>query len=280
MKSRASIKSHPIHPMLVSLPIGLWTASLAYDVAAAAQEGDGRARCRNTAEDMMLAGLAGALAAAVPGIVDYIAVIPPESSAKDRAATHGLLNVGITTLYGLNWLLRRHSPDRWGRWLGTPLSVLGIGGLMVSGWLGGTLVYRNQIGVDHRGPNATKWLESGPLEGAPGEPVEVAAMEEFEEPGQMKLVHLNGHRIVVARDGDCILAFQDSCTHRGGPLSDGVLACGVVTCPWHGSQFRIATGELVNGPAEEGIRVYPVRLDGESIRIVAPEVAGGELASG
>lgn len=281
MKSRASFRSHPIHPMLVSLPIGLWTGSLAYDLFAAARgddpEGD---RLRRSADDMMLAGLAGAIAAAVPGAIDYFAIIPPESSAKKRGATHGLLNVGLTALYGLNWILRSRSPERWGRRLGTPLSLLGFGGLMYSGWLGGTLVYRNQIGVDHRGANATKWLESAPLEGPPGEAVAVGSMEEFEKPGQMKLVHVNGHRIVVAREGDRIIAFQDRCTHRGGPLSDGVLACGTVTCPWHGSQFDVESGDVVSGPAEDGIRIFPVRVDGNAIQLVAPAPLANATAGG
>src|SRR5438093_1049448 len=186
MKSRANLKSHPIHPMLVTLPIGLWTASLAYDLAAVAR--DSR-RLEDSADDMMLAGLIGALAAAVPGAIDYFAVIPPESSAKKRGATHGLLNVSLTTLYTVNWLLRSRSPGRWGRLLRVPLSLLGWSGLLYSGCLGGRLVYRNQIGVDHRGPNATKWRESGPIEGPTGEAVAVATLAEFEKPGQMKLVH-------------------------------------------------------------------------------------------
>jgi nitrite reductase/ring-hydroxylating ferredoxin subunit/uncharacterized membrane protein len=272
MKSRANIKSHPIHPMLVALPIGLWSGSLAFDLAAAARgDGDEPDRLRRSADDMMLAGLVGAVAAAVPGVIDYLAVIPPESSAKKRGATHGLVNLGVTALYALNYALRTRSPERWGRRMGVPLSVIGFGGLLYSGWLGGTLVYRNQIGVDHRGPNATKFRESGMLEGAAGEPVEVATMDEFEEEGQMKLVHLNGHRIVLARQEGRLLAFSDHCTHKGGPLADGALACGVVTCPWHGSQFNIETGEVVSGPAEEKIAVYPVRIEGESIRIPAPE---------
>jgi nitrite reductase/ring-hydroxylating ferredoxin subunit/uncharacterized membrane protein len=253
--------------MLVSLPIGLWSTSLACDLLATAR---GSERLRHSADDMMLAGLVGALAAAVPGAIDYFAVIPPQSSAKKRGATHGLINLSLTALYGLNWLLRARSPRKWGRWLGTPLSIAGFGGLLYSSWLGGTLVYRNQIGVDHRGPNASKWQESGPIEALPGEAVAVGRLEEFEKPGQMKLVHLNGHRIVVARSGDRIVAFQDRCTHRGGPLSDGVLACDVVTCPWHGSQFSVETGKLVNGPAEQRIEVYPAVLDGETIRITAP----------
>src|SRR5689334_1439122 len=106
MRSRASIKSHPIHPMLVSLPIGLWTGSLAYDLAAAARGDDPeRTRLRHSADDMMLAGLVGALAAAVPGAIDYLAVIPPESSAKKRGATHGLIKLSLAALYGINWLV-------------------------------------------------------------------------------------------------------------------------------------------------------------------------------
>src|SRR5829696_1310782 len=53
-------------------------------------------------------------------------------------------------------------------------------------------------------------------------------------------------------------AFQDRCTHRGGPLSDGVLICGTVQCPWHGSQFDVHTGAVKCGPAEEEIAVYPM----------------------
>jgi nitrite reductase/ring-hydroxylating ferredoxin subunit/uncharacterized membrane protein len=268
VKSRAHFKSHPIHPMLVTMPIGLWTGSLAYDLTASARGSD---RLRDSANDMMLAGLIGAVTAAIPGAIDYFAVIPPDSSAKKRGATHGLINVSLAALYGLNWLLRTRSPERWGRWLGTPLSAIGFGTLMYSGWLGGTLVYRNQIGVDHRGPNATKWRESGAIEGPPGEPVAVARMEEFEKPGQMKLLHLNGHRIVLARHEDRILAFQDHCTHRGGPLSDGTLACNLITCPWHGSQFDLETGQVVSGPAEEKIQVYPVRVDGDIVQVIAPE---------
>jgi nitrite reductase/ring-hydroxylating ferredoxin subunit len=229
---------------------------------------------------MLLAGLVGALAAAVPGAIDYLAVIPPESSAKKRGATHGLINLSVAALYGVNWMLRTRSPERWGRWLGTPLSLLGFGGLMYSGWLGGTLVYRNQIGIDHRGPNATKWRESGAVKASAGEPVAVATMDELDRSGQMKLVHLNGHRIVVARTGEQIVAFQDHCTHRGGPLADGVLACNTVTCPWHGSQFNVETGEVVSGPAEEGIRIYPVRIEQETVLLTAPEPLANPTIAG
>ena len=72
----------------------------------------------------------------------------------------------------------------------------------------------------------------------------------------MMLVHAAGERIAVARTEDGYAAFEDRCTHRGGPLSDGVVICGTGQCPWHGSQFDVKTGDVKCGPAKEKIRVY------------------------
>ena len=74
----------------------------------------------------------------------------------------------------------------------------------------------------------------------------------------MKLVHVGDRRIAVGRTEDGIAAFDDRCTHRGGPLSDGVLICGTVQCPWHGSQFDVHTGEVKCGPATDPIGTYEV----------------------
>jgi nitrite reductase/ring-hydroxylating ferredoxin subunit len=65
-------------------------------------------------------------------------------------------------------------------------------------------------------------------------------------------------RIVLARTESGHMAFDDRCTHKGGPLSDGVLACGTVQCPWHGSQFEVATGAVARGPARHPIDTYDV----------------------
>ena len=78
------------------------------------------------------------------------------------------------------------------------------------------------------------------------------------EVNQMKLVHVDEQRIAIGRTEDGVTAFQDRCTHKGGPLSDGALICGVVQCPWHGSQFDVHTGEVKCGPAEEPIKTYDV----------------------
>ena len=74
----------------------------------------------------------------------------------------------------------------------------------------------------------------------------------------MALLHLGERRVVLARTEDGFVAFDDRCTHKGGPLSDGTLACGTVQCPWHGSQFNVKTGQVLHGPADAPVQVHTV----------------------
>jgi nitrite reductase/ring-hydroxylating ferredoxin subunit len=75
---------------------------------------------------------------------------------------------------------------------------------------------------------------------------------------------------VLARTEEGYVAFDDHCTHRGGSLAGGVLACGVVTCPWHGSQFEARTGSVKSGPAEQPIGTYRVEQSGDEVRLAVP----------
>jgi nitrite reductase/ring-hydroxylating ferredoxin subunit len=127
--------------------------------------------------------------------------------------------------------------------------------MSVAGFLGGTLVYRNQIGVDHRYADAGKWQEEERTESSAPALTSAAAGLGL---NQMKLVHAADRRIAVARTENGYAAFQDRCTHKGGPLSDGVLICGTVQCPWHGSQFDVHSGAVKCGPAEQPIETYEI----------------------
>jgi nitrite reductase/ring-hydroxylating ferredoxin subunit len=183
--------------------------------------------------------------------------VPPKSSARDRATTHGLLNVASLALFSLGWFASRNR--RANHYLPLALQSAGVTTLSMAGWLGGTLVTRNQIGVDHRYADAGKWqeetLEHTPeLDASPESALHDAA--HGLRVNQMKLVHAGGERIAIGRTGKGYAAFQDRCTHKGGPLSDGTLACGVVQCPWHGSQFDVRTGQVKAGPAETNIKTY------------------------
>ena len=69
-------------------------------------------------------------------------------------------------------------------------------------------------------------------------------------------------RIAVFNVGGRYHAIDDTCPHRGGPLSEGTLEGETVTCPWHGSKFTVTTGAVLSPPAREGVNPYPVRDSG------------------
>ena len=235
--------------MLIVYPFAFLTGAFGFSVAAAASH---KRELRDVAAHLIPAGVVAGLVAAVPGIIDYLTVVPPQSSAKDRARKHALLNTTGLGLFTASWLLERNGRRRTA---GLFLQGLGTAVMSVAGFLGGTLVYRNQIAVDHRYANAGRWQEEKRAHA--GSPALTSAAAPLGV-NQMKLVHVDDERIVVAHTEDGYAAFQDRCTHKGGPLSDGALMCGTVQCPWHGSQFDVRTGEVKCGPAKEGIATYEI----------------------
>jgi nitrite reductase/ring-hydroxylating ferredoxin subunit/uncharacterized membrane protein len=253
MRSTAHFKSHPIHPMLIPFPMAYLMGSAAVNLWARAT---GRRRWFRTASHLSRLGIGSALVAAVPGIIDYIFSVPPRSSARQRATTHALANLSALGLFAAARMGRREDAAP-----SVAAMAAEVGGAMlltVGGWHGGTLVYRNQIGVDHRYADAGKWQLDVHAPDAPGE-VDAGAADQLGV-GQMKLLRVGQQRIVVARTARGYTAFDDRCPHRGGPLADGALAGDVVQCPWHGSQFDVHSGALCHGPADEGIRTYQVTV--------------------
>jgi 3-phenylpropionate/trans-cinnamate dioxygenase ferredoxin subunit len=85
--------------------------------------------------------------------------------------------------------------------------------------------------------------------------------------GEMKAFKVADLKIVVARVGEQLYAFGDTCSHRHCPLSRGELEETIVTCPCHGSQFDVSTGAVVRGPAEDPVLSYPVRVEGDVIQV-------------
>lgn len=251
MRSKAAIRSHPIHPMLVAFPIGLFITSLIFDLLGSQR---GIAALWSAGWYCVIAGLCFSVAAAVPGVIDLFSVVPPDSSGRNRGYKHAVLNLGMIAVF-IAVAAHRGDAATQPDGMSLMLSAIGVGLLIVSGWLGATLVYRNQIGVDHRFANAGK-SRSVVLErwDAP-----VCAQSDLKE-GQLLLAEVAGTRIAVGRCGEGFVAFSDHCTHKGGPLSDGALVGCTVQCPWHGSQFNVQTGRVLAGPAEERIEAYEVEV--------------------
>jgi uncharacterized membrane protein len=136
----ARVAKHPIHPMLVVLPIGLWVTALAFDIIYAFT---GRPGMRTAAFWNVAAGVVGALLAAIPGFVDWLSL----TGRASRIATyHMILNLAAVVLFAVNWFVRTRvaADSPWP----LILSIIGVVGIGISGWLGGELVYVHRVGVE------------------------------------------------------------------------------------------------------------------------------------
>jgi len=140
MRTPASIAGHPIHPMLVAIPIGLWIFSLVCDLVHTS--GSSNPAWPTVAIYTMGGGIVGALLAAVPGLIDLLS-LPP--GPRKTAIAHMSINLTVVVLYIINFWMRLNAPDKGGSvvWL----SVIAIALLVVSGWLGGKLVYVHGVAV-------------------------------------------------------------------------------------------------------------------------------------
>ena len=141
MRTPASIARHPIHPMLVPLPIGLWIFALVADLIHAG--GSTNTAWTTVAFYCIGGGILGALLAALPGLIDLLSL--PEGPRK-TALLHMTLNLIVVALFAINFWLRMDAPANPGKlvWL----SLIAVGLLAISGWLGGKMVYEHGIAVD------------------------------------------------------------------------------------------------------------------------------------
>ena len=96
--------------------------------------------------------------------------------------------------------------------------------------------------------------------------VKVARSEEI-APGTGKAVVVGAKMIAVFNVDGVFYAIDDTCTHRGGPLSEGDLGGKEVTCPWHGAVFDVTTGEVLSPPAPRAVSQYSTRVEGEDVEV-------------
>lgn len=144
MRTPASIAGHPIHPMLVPIAIGGFVLSFAFDIVCWFSASPAPNTWTTVAYYAMIGGICGALVAAVFGLVDLLSL--PPGPVKSTAIKHMSLNLVIVALFVINAWMRRANPAE----LGTPmlLSLIAILMLLVSGWLGGKLVFEAGVGVE------------------------------------------------------------------------------------------------------------------------------------
>jgi nitrite reductase/ring-hydroxylating ferredoxin subunit/uncharacterized membrane protein len=211
---------HPLHPLLVGVPIGAWVSSAVLDATG------------NTTAARRLVGFGclAALPTAASGANDWSTTMGAE---RRLGLVHALLNDAALTTYWASWRARRRGRQT----KGVALSLVGAGLLGAAGWLGGHLAYAQGVGVDTTAFQQVPqdWTDAGAESDVPASGI-----------GQLTA---GGIPLLVCRHGDGLVAMLDRCTHRGGPLSEGEVSGDCVVCPWHGSRFSLADGSVRGGPA-------------------------------
>lgn len=144
MDSRIKLLGHPVHPMLIVYPLGLLSAAVVFDVLYLATRNADLATFSFWA---LAGGLAGGVAAAIFGLIDWMA-IPKGTRARRIGAFHGGGNLIVMVLFGLSFVRRLDGAAYLPDVLPFVLALMGGAIAMVTAWLGGELVYRLGVGVD------------------------------------------------------------------------------------------------------------------------------------
>lgn len=245
-----TVAGHPVHPLLVTLPIGSFVAASALDVA-----GESAA-----AQKLVGLGLITAVPTAATGGSDWVYT----NGAERRVGfVHAVSNWLALGTYTASWLLRRRGHST----AGAGLALAGGTLLSVGGWLGGHLVYARGVGVD-----TTAFLV------APEDWQDTVSETELAE-GEPVAAEVGGVPIVLIRQGEQVFALDDRCSHRGGPLHEGSVSDGCISCPWHESLFRIDDGAVVHGPATRPQRHWEVRRRYGVIQVRIRDEAGSLRAN-
>lgn len=226
---------HPVHPLLIVLPIGTWVSATLLDLVG------GRAG-RVAADRLVAAGVLSTLPTAATGLSDWL-------DTQDAERRVGLVHaVGNTVALGLQ-LASLRARRRGRRATGVTLSLAANALVAVTGYLGGHLSYNQGVGVD------TTAFRTGP-----GEWTAVAEAADL-LPGRPIAVPAGAATILLVRtEAGEVRALDDRCTHRGGPLHEGTVDGDCVQCPWHGSVFRLDDGSVQAGPASVPQPAYETRV--------------------
>ena len=237
---------HPLHPVITDIPLGAWTIAILFDLSYVIERSHGWV---SAADVTIFIGLLAALGAAVTGYTDW-----NETVGRERrvGVTHGLLNTLVILLYLVSFILRVTGGSRG---LAILLAYLGYLLVLAAAFLGGELVFSIGTGVNHHAwqevpTKFTKVL----LEGQLASGILVKGMA-------------GDTPILLYKKGESVCAISETCSHAGGPLSEGELDGNLVQCPWHRSRFDVCTGQVKGGPATISQVRYETRIQNGQIEV-------------
>ncbi len=226
---------HPLHPLMVQVPMGTWLSAAVLDLF------PGRSR---EAGLLVGVGLATAAPAALAGTVDWAEL---HRRQQRTGLVHALANATAVGLYAASLACRLKGRTGAGRALG----FLGLTAAGAGGMLGGHLAYRQASGANH--------AEEIPYVVTEGWH-RIGAVAEFPAGRPVRRSVDDVPVLVVRESGGTLHALADRCSHLAGPLSEGTVADGCVRCPWHGSVFRLSDGWNVRGPATAPQPAFDTRI--------------------
>jgi nitrite reductase/ring-hydroxylating ferredoxin subunit len=234
---------HPLHPALAQVPLGTWLSASVLDVWPGNETASRR---------LVLTGMAASVPAAAAGAADWS---EQHEQQMRVGVVHALTNTTALVLYGASAVAR----GRAGR--GLRLAGLTVAG--TSALLGGHIAYRQSAGANQAEP-VLHLVEPGWHDLMPVD--EVGTLTERQPTARM----VGEVPVVVIRDREGIHVLGARCGHLSGPLEDGDYEDGCLTCPWHGSTFRVADGAVVRGPATAPQPVFRTRVAEGTVQVCLP----------
>jgi nitrite reductase/ring-hydroxylating ferredoxin subunit/uncharacterized membrane protein len=236
---------HPFHPVLTDATIGGWLFGSLFGIFSMIP---GLRGLRRTAHRLHDLGTLSGIFTALSGIADYSAI---KREAVAEGTLHAGTNVVALVLHILSWRARRKDNQQ-GSLL---LALLGTTVATAGAWLGGELVYRLGVGVNHN-----------PSNGGPEKWSDVASNTDLKENIPLR-VEVDDEPILLYRHNGQIYAMGAVCTHAGGPLEEGKFDGLCVQCPWHDSVFDLRDGSIVYGPTVFPEPIYEVSVYRQRIRV-------------
>jgi len=242
---------HSVHPVLTDVVVGGTTMVIFLDILRVFFNVDGLEDA--TTWTLGLSVLAG-VATIVTGLTDFKDT--GTGNERNLAGLHGVINIVAVVMFFISLLQRFGGAHEAAFWVALVAYLV----ISVGAYIGGHVVFKYGYMVNHnafaRGRRAKEFTALMPA-------------AELAEATPTKAT-FGTTALVVVRRGDVVYALKETCSHAGGPLSEGKLNGDYIECPWHFSQFRLSDGAVRHGPATSRQVAYRARINAGQVEIQGP----------